>query len=1275
MKTPAPRSMLAEHPALPLTFGADESRIRTIGIKTLGIADRRCIAAQLVALCALLADFELWPGRAGLLRAKAEETGEGFRARLDVIPVSLSRVWSGLGGGDPAAEATRNAVLGAVTTLTGIDLVGLGESRAEPGFFLDGVLSALLGEIDRPLNGATARSLWMWKWSLPELVPPGDTKFLAIPDEAVARRVGAAMWASAVRQGRGATFELAAGDGKRLAVVKQPGVDTVNIVAGTLDEGTLTALLERRDTGSTSLVALGCFSEGWNPGSEGVYARDRLSAHLALVGIAPAKRVRLIDGLTDRFDPFSAADRDWLTLSASMLFEQRRSTGKGRIAELVRVASLAPEGIPVDRALGLAGVDREDLGEAYRQRKVVLRDGLILPREPAALKVDPRHAEIAPLFDAEDPVRALHEALATANPGPILSWARTRLDDLDGGSVRRLLSPLAPGSLGAGVQAVLAEACLSLADIHGARRALRGLAEDLAQPWTGWLRTLDRRPGQEIKPPRTIDLRHAPRACAEVALVSLRRSLGTSQPAAEEALNVITGSLEHLHGANRRWVEIRLEARVRPERLDDRRWRRRMTGEHPLLAGLLLFERSSRAFFRGEFVRARRMLRRAMAAEGAPGRLALMQLNLGQVEAEAGRQQASEALTLGAYRLFQMAGFRHRASEALYSLAVSDIDQLRVERAGARLDALADMEGSIHLEVERVRLELARGRLEEFRRGLIDLPKTGENGDSQIDKAVSFLQGVEALFFGSRVTARKLLGDGGEEGETWLDFVYAVTEDGPRPSAVAGGGWGLRRAAALARRLQRMVEEIAFDGNPDLEDAMAISLCCQLGLRPGWPPRELRRCAVEVLARQGLDGWASRLRWGNGEVDLLLRGLSGLIRGGKGDSELASNLEAALASVGIGGLVVRTAQGGRELLRVGEGDAFEGHVRGEVEVLPLGVDPIPGPAWELLVDLLELMYSGARDEEAEGETPEVRIDGVSAAAVSLRAAIIEAAAPRFTILVHGETGTGKEIVAREIHRLSKRSGDLVSVNVAAIPANLLEAELFGSVKGAFTGADRSRRGLVAAAEGGTLFLDEVGDLDVALQVKLLRFLESGEIRPVGADRTGQVDVRVICATHRNLERRVRERRFREDLYYRMAMARIDVPALRERSEDIPILRAIFAREAARRHRLQMTPWTASAIEVLMNHAWPGNIRELKHTVEVAMARAGGCRIRPEHLPIAGGGPVVRGTWEQSLATFKKRLLAEVLTRHHGNRSAAARDLGISRQALLYQIKKLRLNEL
>ncbi|HSN57435.1 MAG TPA: sigma 54-interacting transcriptional regulator, partial [Candidatus Sulfomarinibacteraceae bacterium] len=255
------------------------------------------------------------------------------------------------------------------------------------------------------------------------------------------------------------------------------------------------------------------------------------------------------------------------------------------------------------------------------------------------------------------------------------------------------------------------------------------------------------------------------------------------------------------------------------------------------------------------------------------------------------------------------------------------------------------------------------------------------------------------------------------------------------------------------------------------------------------------------------------------------------------------------------------------------------------------------------------------------------------------------------------------------------AGELVAVNVAAIPGNLLEAELFGSVRGAFTGAERSRRGLVPAADGGTLFLDEVGDLDPTLQVKLLRFLESGEVRPVGADRATTVDARVICATHRNLERLVRDGRFRQDLYYRIAVARVAVPPLRERPEDIADLVAIFEREAVERHGLAAARWSAAAERILRQHRWPGNVRELKHTVEVAMARAGGQVIRPEHLPLAASAPAPRGTWEQVLADCRRALLEEVLTRHRGNRSAAARELGITRQALLYQLKALGLTEL
>jgi transcriptional regulator with PAS, ATPase and Fis domain len=344
-------------------------------------------------------------------------------------------------------------------------------------------------------------------------------------------------------------------------------------------------------------------------------------------------------------------------------------------------------------------------------------------------------------------------------------------------------------------------------------------------------------------------------------------------------------------------------------------------------------------------------------------------------------------------------------------------------------------------------------------------------------------------------------------------------------------------------------------------------------------------------------------------------------------------------------------------------------------MIALGEVSKDDPAWELLINMLEGRFPTSGRGAVRDVESKVRIDGVSEAVQRLRGDVGRAATPGFPVLIHGETGCGKEVVAREIHRLSERSGELVPVNVAAIPDQLLESELFGSVKGAFTGAHRARRGLIAAAEHGTLFLDEVGDLDLSLQVKLLRFLESGEVRAVGADRPRCLDVRVVCATHRNLKRMMRERRFREDLYYRIAVVPVDVPPLRERPEDIPVLRSVFEEDVALRHQLPVPKWSVAADRLLMRHRWPGNVRELKHTVEVAMARSAGKTIRPEHVLIEPSETVIRGSWEGTLRDFKRRFLRQVLSRHRGNRSAAARELGISRQALLYQIKTLGLKEL
>jgi len=340
-----------------------------------------------------------------------------------------------------------------------------------------------------------------------------------------------------------------------------------------------------------------------------------------------------------------------------------------------------------------------------------------------------------------------------------------------------------------------------------------------------------------------------------------------------------------------------------------------------------------------------------------------------------------------------------------------------------------------------------------------------------------------------------------------------------------------------------------------------------------------------------------------------------------------------------------------------------------VLVVPLGGELNPGPAWRLVGAIIELL-TPAKVEAEEPGAAESGFYGCSEAACRVRAQLRQLAGTRLAIAVLGETGVGKDVAARALHMLSGRRGEFVPVNIAAIPGTLLEAELFGSVKGAFTGADKARRGLVAAADRGTLFLDEIGDLDLPLQVKLLRFLETREVRPVGSDRVSTVDVRIVCATHEDLEQLVSAGRFRRDLFYRIANASVVIPPLRERRADIELLRDLFVREAVARDELRPARWSRSAEAMLLRYHWPGNARQLRHIVIGALVRADGGVIHAGDLQLPGEGQASTGTWEVETATFRRRLLESALRRNGGNRTAAARQLGISRQTLLYHMRKL-----
>jgi DNA-binding NtrC family response regulator len=284
-----------------------------------------------------------------------------------------------------------------------------------------------------------------------------------------------------------------------------------------------------------------------------------------------------------------------------------------------------------------------------------------------------------------------------------------------------------------------------------------------------------------------------------------------------------------------------------------------------------------------------------------------------------------------------------------------------------------------------------------------------------------------------------------------------------------------------------------------------------------------------------------------------------------------------------------------------------------------------------------------------------------------------------TVLILGETGTGKELVARAVHRQSRRAEKpFVPINCGALPENLIESELFGHRKGAFTGADEHRTGLFEVADGGTVFLDEIGELPKPLQAKLLRFLESGEIRRVGDNAAFTCDVRAVCATNRHLDEMVAADEFREDLWYRINTFEIEIPPLRERIDDIPRLARHFALRCGARAGKEDKIFTPEAMEALCAHHWPGNVRELANAVEHAMILCERPPIGLEHLPHRFGvrratvpmpRPAASPTFSANLREREMQTILEVLERHNGSKPKAAEELGISVKTLYNKLNQ------
>lgn len=385
--------------------------------------------------------------------------------------------------------------------------------------------------------------------------------------------------------------------------------------------------------------------------------------------------------------------------------------------------------------------------------------------------------------------------------------------------------------------------------------------------------------------------------------------------------------------------------------------------------------------------------------------------------------------------------------------------------------------------------------------------------------------------------------------------------------------------------------------------------------------------------------------------------------------------------------VVMTAQGTMK-------NAIEAMQKGAYDYItkPFDMDEI-----YLLIDKVEGIKKLERkvhtlEEEIKTKYDTDEIVGRSHKMQKVFKTIGKAASSDLPVLITGESGTGKELVARALHKASKRSnGSFVAVNCAAIPKELLESELFGYEKGAFTGASESREGKFEIADGGTLFLDEIGDMDISLQAKLLRVIQEMEFYRVGGRVEVKVDVRIIAATNQQLETAIKEKRFREDLYHRLNVIAIPLPPLRERREDIPLLSEYFLRRFSKDLGSEVRHITEDTMDILKNYEWKGNVRELENAIKRAIVMSGGDSISPEHLTITEGakvGSVSMGDiiktkvrdikdkgilYNEIVGEAERELLQTVLNITGWNQVKAAEMLGINRNTLSRKIKELGIN--
>jgi transcriptional regulator with AAA-type ATPase domain len=641
-----------------------------------------------------------------------------------------------------------------------------------------------------------------------------------------------------------------------------------------------------------------------------------------------------------------------------------------------------------------------------------------------------------------------------------------------------------------------------------------------------------------------------------------------------------------------------------------------------------------------------------------------------------------------AQRHLEACGSRRAVTIVQANRAVLACDRLEWREASELILASRALRGEVRdvaywlEEAELARAELARGAFQAVEGRLPALEEQARefNDRATLQESVAVLRGHLALvhgdFEGASAAAARA-----ERGEAVL--ILAIV-DGARGLDPAGGlpaRWGMVATAAMLAAWRRGDRSLALERvvaappRLGLETAVGVARFAAILGRAEFPADDdwdaLAGDASDTLEGAGLDGWAELLRSVSGGDDVRLLGALAAVLGAGSDALLAEHLRGLCFALRAKGIVI--TRRGVELARWGEEDATTAEVT--VEEITVRVAGRPSRSGRKAMEAMAVFL--ATHLPSDG-VPAARtgspLIGTSAVMAALREEIERWGPLPANVLIVGEPGTGKELVASELHRASRRSGRFVAVNCAGLPGTLLEAELFGVVRGAFTGADRDRAGLVEAAERGTLFLDEVGELPLELQGKLLRLLQEREVRRVGSTVSRVVDVRFVAATNRDLDAAVAEGRFRRDLYHRIAVAVVVVPPLRERGEDVVELARRFVDLHADRFRRTGVRLAPAAATLLRKAGWPGNVRELDTVVQRAVAAARpGEALGPDRFPVlAQGAPTSPPalTWDEAVAAFRRQYFTALLEMCGGNRSEAARRAGISRQTLLYHLRAL-----